>query len=32
VLIHGRIVGNVLDTDVLSGPCEHHCHLTKGAE
>jgi hypothetical protein len=31
VLIQGRIVGNVLDADVLSGPCEHHWHLTKGA-
>jgi hypothetical protein len=26
VLIQGRIVGNVLDADVTSGPCEHHWH------
>jgi hypothetical protein len=29
VLIHGRIVGNVLDAHVTNGPCEHHWHLTK---
>jgi hypothetical protein len=29
VLIQGRIVGDVLDTDVTNGPCEHHWHLTK---
>jgi hypothetical protein len=29
VLIHGRIVGDVLDADVTNAPCEHHWHLTK---
>jgi hypothetical protein len=31
VLIQGRIAANVLDADVVNGPCEHHGHLTKGA-
>jgi hypothetical protein len=29
VLIQGRMVGNALDADVVSGSCEHHWHLTK---
>jgi hypothetical protein len=29
VMIEGRIVGNVLDADVVNAPCEHHWHLTK---
>ena len=29
VTIHGRIVGNTLDADVVNGPCQHHWHLQK---
>jgi hypothetical protein len=27
--IRGRIVGNVLDADVINVPCVHHWHLEK---
>ena len=30
VLVHGRIVGDVLDADVTSSACEHHWHLKRG--
>jgi hypothetical protein len=29
VIIEGRIVGDVLDADVVNGSCEHHWHLTR---
>jgi hypothetical protein len=30
VLIEGRIVGGVLEADVINGACEHHWRLKKG--
>jgi hypothetical protein len=30
VLIQGRVVGDVLEADVVNGPCEEHWHLTRG--
>jgi hypothetical protein len=29
VLIEGRIVGDMLEADVINGPCEHHWRLKK---
>jgi hypothetical protein len=29
VTIQGHIKGNVIDADVVNGPCTHHWHLTK---
>ena len=29
VIIHGRIVGNTLDADVINGPCQYRWHLQK---
>jgi hypothetical protein len=29
VFVHGHIVGDVLDADVINGTCEHHWHLKR---